>query len=377
MLASQHMSHGIVKSEPHESLSSSSPPPSKSRFESLPTELRLQIYSLLLDGKPEYCHFDKTNNGRSYAIPTLYPAILAVNRSISAEAYPILYGENMFLFHGTGGFAVRSHLLDQRLSHRVGLPQRERPSLVPERARHLIKHVAVAPLELDRNDDWGGRLLQLAPAIKTIDFDFWVHSDYHHDRRHQTWRPFTSTTTLNGSLPAIKSLINLSTQSFRIGVRHVATDREARDIFQRRKPVELPGVKLAVVNLKGLDNVEKKSRMVHKALTSIIDILGQRPPMPKNATPPDPAMVLVGERVYVHRDLAGFWSLDEYTLAAEKQGWSPVDANGQDVNIGQECKSIIWRRSGTGHVSNEWRTATRVGDPLQRAALTPNYGNVA
>ena len=350
MLAPQRMSHGIVTSEPHESLSSSSPPPPKSRFESLPTELRLQIYSLLLHGKPEYCHFDKTDAGRSYAIPTLYPAILAVNRSISAEAYPILYGENIFLFHGTGGFAVRAHLLDQELSHRVGLPQRQRQSLVPEGARHLIKHVAVAPLEGDRNGDWGGRLLQLAPAIKTIEFDFWVLADYHRNRRHQIWRPFTSTTTLNVSLPAIKSLINLSTQSFRIGARHADTDREARDIYLRRKPVELPGVKLAVVNLNGLDSVEKKSRMVHKALTSIIDILGQRPPVLKNATPPDQAMVLVGERVYVHRDLAGFWSLDEYTSPAEKQRWTPVDANGEGVDIGQECKTIIWRRSGTGHV---------------------------
>lgn len=152
MLALLRISNCILTSQSEDVLPLPSKSPSKSRFESLPTELRLQIYSLLLNGRPEYCHFKKCEIGRRYSTPRLYPAILAVNRSISAEAYHILYGENTFLFLGTTRIAEDLDVRCQSLSRRAGLPRFQRPSLLPEQSRHLIKHVAAAPLELARND---------------------------------------------------------------------------------------------------------------------------------------------------------------------------------------------------------------------------------
>lgn len=279
--------------------------PPRSRFESLPFELRLQIYSLLLDGKPQYCHFEKAVGGRSYSTPKLYPAILAVNRSISAEAYPVLYGENTFLFLGTTQIADHLNINHQFLRRLVGLPKIHDPSLLPKTSRHLIKHVAAAPLELARND-WVGRLLGLAPAIKTIEFDFWVG--------------FASIPTLDASIPAIKSLIGASTQTFRIGTRDFDAYHASGFRFSRRRRVELPGMILAVVDLKGLDHVQEKSRLVHKALRFIIEIMGQRPPMPNNTIFPGQALVSVEYRVFLHKDFAGFWSSDEFTVEAETQG---------------------------------------------------------
>lgn len=95
----------------------------RSRFESLPTELRLQIYTLLISGKPRCCHFEKGKIGCSYSILKLHPAILAVNRSISAEAYPILYGENTVLFLGITKDARDLDVQHQSLSRLAGLPK--------------------------------------------------------------------------------------------------------------------------------------------------------------------------------------------------------------------------------------------------------------
>lgn len=323
------------------------PPPTqpRSRFEALPTELRLQIYSLLLDGRPEYCHFEKCEMRRSYSTPRLHPAILAVNRSISAEAYPVLYGENTFLFLGTTRNADQLEVQQKFLSRIVGLPKLQRRSLLPERSRHLIKHVAAAPLELSKND-WAGRLLEMATAVKIVEFDFWVGSF----RESDILESFTSIPTLTASIPAIKSLINVSTQTFRIGTQDTSAYFDSGFRFSRRKRVELPGMQLVVVDLKGLDDLSEKSRMVHKALSFIIEIIGQRPPLPTSTTPPSQALVSVEKRLLVHKAFAGFWSSDDFNVPGEIQGWSPVDPNGQNVEIGQECKSITWRRSGTGYV---------------------------
>lgn len=322
-------------------------PPPKSRFESLPTELRLQIYSLLLDGKPGYCHFEKCQARRSYSNPTLHPAILAVNRSISAEAYPILYGENTFLFLGTTRNADLLHVQQQILARRAGLPKLQRPSLLPERSRQLIKHVAAAPMALNKNR-WLDRLLEMAPAIKTIEFDFWVGSY----RKPDILESSTSVATLNASIPAIKRLINASTQTFRIGTRHNSTYCDFTFCFPCRKREELPSMQLVVVDLKGLDDVSEKSSIVHKALKFIIELIGQRPLLPNNTIPPGQALVSVEQRLLVHKDFAGFWSSVDFTVPFENQGWSPVDPNGQSVKIGKERKSITWRRSGTSYVQN-------------------------
>lgn len=324
-------------------------PKSRSRFESLPAELRLQIYSLLLNGKPECCHFERCNLGRTYSIPRLYPAILAVNRSISAEAYPILYGENTFLFLGKTRIADHQDVCQQFLSRRAGLPNLQKPSLLPEQSRHLIKHVAVAPLlEIARND-WAGQLLDLAPATKTIEFDFWVTSY----RNPRVLAFSSSVSTLNASISAIKSLITASTQTFRIATRDIDNYNDSGWRFARRKPVKLPGVQLAVVNLKGSDNMQEKSRTVHKALNFIIEIIGQRPLMPNKSKPPSQALVSVEKGLLIHSDFAGFWCSHELTVPAEKRGWIPLDSNGQNVNIGLECKSIIWQRWPAGHVKNK------------------------
>ena len=131
------------------------PPPTpttpKSKFEFLPTELRIKIYSLLLDGRPQTCLLERCEISRTYPIPTLYPAILAVNRFISAEAYPILYGDNAFLFIGLTDIDDQIAVHHQFLNRLAGLPKLQRSSLLPERSRHLIKHVVVAPLELSSN----------------------------------------------------------------------------------------------------------------------------------------------------------------------------------------------------------------------------------
>lgn len=319
-----------------------------SRFESLPTELRLQIYSLLLDGKPECCHFERDNLGRSYSNPTLYPAILAVNRSISAEAYPILYGENTFLFLGTTRVADQMHAQQQFLSRRAGLPNPQKQSLLPEQSRHLIKHVAVAPLlEIARND-WAGQFLDLAPVTKTIEYDFWVRS-YLNPRILEL---SSSICTLNASIPMIKSLITASTQTFRFATRDLDAYNTSRWPSARTRPANLPGVQLAVANLNGLDSMQEKSHTVHKVLSFIIDIMGQRPPMPDKNKPASQVLVSVEKRVLIHRDFAGFWCSDHFLVPAERQGWISLDTNGQTVSIGRECKGIMWRRSPAGHVKN-------------------------
>lgn len=216
----------------------------------------------------------------------------------------------------------------------------------------MIKHVAAAPLELVRND-WVGQLLSLAPATKTIEFDFWVGSR----RNPHALESLTSIPILNASIPAIKSLINTSTQTIRIGTRDSIMYYDFRFRFARgstrRKRVELPGMQLAVVDLKGLDSVQKKRRTVHKALNFIIEIIGQRSPMPKSTLPPDQSLVPVEKRVNLHRDFAGFWSSDDFTVQVENPGWIPVDTTGRTVEMGAECKSMTWRRSEPGHVRNK------------------------
>ena len=323
-------------------------PPPTSTFESLPTELRLQIYSLLLHGNHGYCHLEKRKTPRTYLIPRLYPAILAVNRSISADAYPILYGDNTFLFLGTTTGADQLHVQYQTLGRLAGLPKLQTPSLLPERSRHLIKHVAIAPLELTKND-WVDKLLELSLMTKTIEFDLWVGLF----RRPYLLEPLASIPTLNASIPAIKRLINASTQTFRIGTLYKSTNFDYTFRYPCRKREELSGMQLVVVDLKGLDDVSEKSQIVHKALNFIIKIMSQRPLLPNDTIPPGQTLVSVGKRLLVHKDFADFWSSDDFTVPGESQGWSPVDRNGQSVEIGQECRIITWRRSGTSDAQNK------------------------
>ena len=318
----------------------------KSKFESLPTELRLQIYCLLLGGKPQNCLLERCEISRSYPIPRLHPAILAVNRFISAEAYPILYGENAFLFLGPTRTADEIAVRHQFLSRLAGLPKFQRPSLLPARSRHLIKHVVAAPLELARTD-WIHQLLELAPDTRTVEFDFWVASC----QRPRILEPVATISILNASIPAIKSSVNTSTQTFRIGIRDIADYHDARFYHWRRKRA-LPNVQLAVVDLKGLDKIQEKRRKVHEALQFMIVIMSQRPLMPNTLTPPEEALVWVEKRMLLHKDYAGFWSPDELPIKPKKERWIPVDAKGQAVVIGSESKSITWQRSPNGHVEN-------------------------
>ena len=343
MLVSQPMSNCILQIEPRTRSSCPSTPP-KSGFESLPAELRLQIYSLLLDGKPECCHFQKSELGPRYSTPKLYPAILAVNRSISAEAYPVLYEENMFLFLGTTTLGQNLDTRNQFLSNRTGLPRLRNPSLLSERSRQLIKHVVAAPLELSRKD-WVGQLLQLAPNVKIVEFDFWVG----YPLRPYTLESFQSIRTLGASIPAIESLINASTQIFRIGTRDINSYHDCGFRFSRRQRVQLPGMQLAAVDLSGGDDVREKSHMVHEVLSFIIDVLGQQPLLSTRAIPLGQALVPVDRRLRMHSDLADFWRSNDFSVQDECQGWSPLDLGGRKVEIGQQCKKIIWRRSTTGY----------------------------
>ena len=318
----------------------------KSKFESLPTELRLQIYCLLLDGKPQNCLLERCEISRSYPIPKLHPAILAVNRFISAEAYPVLYGENAFLFLGPTGIADQIAARHQFLSRLAGLPNFQRPSLLPAQSRQLIKHVVAAPVELARTD-WIDRLLQLAPDARTVGFDFWVASC----QRPRILEPVTTTSILNASIPAIKSSVSTSTQTFRIGIREIADYHDARFYHWRGKRA-LPNVQLAVVDLRGLEKLQEKRRKVHEALQFMIVIMSQRPLMPNTLISPKEALVWVEKRMLLHKDYAGFWSPDELPVKPKKERWIPVDAKGQAVNIGSESKSITWQRSPNGHVEN-------------------------
>ena len=343
MLASQPISNSILQTESRTGSSCPSTP-HKSNFESIPAELRLQIYGLLLDGKPECCHFQRSELGPSYSTPKLYPAILAVNRSIAAEAYPILYGENIFLFLGTTTLGLHLDTRSQFLSQRAGLPRLRKPPLLPERSRQLIKHVVAAPLELGRHG-WVGQLLELAPNVKVVEFDFWIGYPL---MPHQL-NPSKSIRALGASIPAIKSLINASTQTFRIGTRDIKSYHDSEIQFSRGHRVQPPGTQLAGVDLKGVDDVQEKSCMVHKALTFITEILGQQPLLPNRTIPVDQDLVPVGKRLLVHRDFAGFWCSDGFTVQAECRGWSPFDMDGKKVEIGQQCKNITWRRSTTGY----------------------------
>ena len=342
MFVSQPMDNHILQIESR-TTSSCPTTPLKSSFECLPAELRLQIYSLLLDGKPECCHFQRSELGPSYSTPKLYPAILAVNRSISAEAYHVLYEENMFLFLGTTTLGHHLETRNQFLSNRTGLPRLRNPSLLPERSRQLIKHVVAAPLELSRKD-WVGQLLELAPNVKVIEFDFWIG----HPLSPYTLESFQSVLALNASIPAIKSLINESTQTFRIGTRDINSYHDSGFRFSRRQRVQLPGMQLAAVDLTGND-VQEKCHTVHKVLSSIIDVLGQQPLLLSRTIPLGQALVPVEKRLFMHRDFADFWHSNDFIVQAECQGWSPVDMGGRKVEIGQQCKKITWRRSTTGY----------------------------
>lgn len=337
------------------SVPDTSPPPShttpRSRFESLPTELRLQIYSLLLDGKPDYCLLERCEISRSYWIPSLYPAILAVNRSISAEAYPILYGENKFLFLGTTSTTDQLDTCHQFLSRLAGLPKFHKPSLLPQRSRQLIKHIVAAPLELSK-PDWISQLLELAPATTKIEFDFWFVTRQS-PRGLSILEPSARLSILDASIPVIKSLINTSTLTFCIGIRDFNAYHSARFGFLRRKPIELPSVQLALTDLRGLGNVQEKEHEVDKALQFIIDTLEQRPLIPKKSIPPEKALVGIEKRLHLHRDFAQFWSLGELTAPNESRSWIPVNSHGQIVEIGSECKSITWRRLGTDYAKSK------------------------
>ena len=318
----------------------------KSKFESLPTELRLHIYCLLLDGKPQSCLLERCEISLSYPIPRLYPAILAINRFISAEAYPILYGENEFLFLGPTAIADQIDVRHQFLSHLAGLPKFQRTSLLPVRSRQLIKHVVAAPLELARSD-WIDRLLQLAPHTRTVELDFWVATC----QIPRILEPVARSSILNASIPAIKSSINASTQTFRIGIRDIADYHDARFCHWRGKRA-IPNMQLAVVDLKGLDKIQEKRSKVHEALHVIFVIMSQRPLMPNTLKPPEEALVWVEKRMLLHKDYAGFWSPDSLTVQFKNERWIAVDAKGQAVNIGSEFKSIIWQRSPNSHIKS-------------------------
>ena len=78
-----------------------------------------------------------------------------------------------------------------------------------ESSRQSIKHIATAPLELAKIN----RPLEPVPLIETVELDLWVNSY----RRSRVLLPFPSISILHASIPAIKSLVSATTQSFRIG----------------------------------------------------------------------------------------------------------------------------------------------------------------
>ena len=249
----------------------------------------------------------------------------------------------MFLFLGTTTLGQHLDTRNQFLSDRTGLPRLRNPSLLSERSRQLIKHVVAAPLELSRKD-WVGQLLELAPNVKIVEFDFWIG----YPLRPYTLGSFQSILTLGASIPAIKSLINASTQTFRIGTRDINSYHDSGFRFSRRQRVQLPGMQLAAVDLTGGDDVREKSHMVHKVLSFIIDVLGQQPLLSNRTIPPGKALVPVEKRLLVHCDFTEFWCSDDFSVQAECQGWSPVDMGGKKVEVGQQGKKITWRRSTTG-----------------------------
>ena len=250
----------------------------------------------------------------------------------------------MFLFLGTTTLGEHLDTRNQFLSNRTGLPRTRNPSLLPERSRQLIKHVVVAPLELSRRD-WVGQLLELALNVKVVEFDFWIG----YPLRPYTLESFQSILTLGASIPAIKSLINAPTQTFRIGTRDINSYHDSGFRFSRRQRVQLPGMQLTAVDLTDGDDVREKSHMVHKVLNFIINILGQQPLLSDRTIPLGQALVPVEKRLLMHRDLADFWRSNDFSVQAECQGWSLVDIGCRKIEIGQQRKKRIWRHSTTGY----------------------------
>ncbi|KAF2161014.1 hypothetical protein M409DRAFT_59534 [Zasmidium cellare ATCC 36951] len=103
-------------------------PQPHSHLLSLPTELRLQIWELLL---LHHVHILKTLLQTS---PTHRPiaSLLRTSKQIYAETLPILYGENTFLAHPTLLTTLPAFLLSKTGSHRpLTLPPITAPRLLP------------------------------------------------------------------------------------------------------------------------------------------------------------------------------------------------------------------------------------------------------
>ncbi|KAK0635391.1 hypothetical protein B0T17DRAFT_39919 [Bombardia bombarda] len=115
----------------------SQPPPKPSSFLSIPIELRIEIYKLLLilpvSAKPSIHHKSTTSsNNKQKQHHTLHPAILSTSRQTHHEALPILYQHNIFLAHPL---------------HLTSLP-RLRPWYPPHTNQSLIRRWHL-PLQLD------------------------------------------------------------------------------------------------------------------------------------------------------------------------------------------------------------------------------------
>ena len=68
------------------------------RLVDLPVELRMMIYRELLLSKVRVIRAQYGTYRRPLGNETLYPAILRTCRQVHAEAYMVLYGENVFRY---------------------------------------------------------------------------------------------------------------------------------------------------------------------------------------------------------------------------------------------------------------------------------------
>ncbi|KAM0794755.1 hypothetical protein BDR22DRAFT_967506 [Usnea florida] len=123
-----------------------------------------------------------------------------------------------------------------------------------------------------------------------------------------------SVRTVGASISAFESLINALTQTFRIGTRDINSYHDSGSRFPRRHDLKLPGMQLAAVDLTGGGggHVREKSRMVHKALSFVTDILRQQPLLPNRTIPLGQARVPVEKRLL--GKALSMWAAERSTL---------------------------------------------------------------
>ena len=129
-------------------------------------ELRLQIYKLLLCGKPDYFVFSSWPSGLDFENPEFHPAILTVDRTLWAKASPIVYGKHTLRSMDSASKRDDTIIYDSRRPSWIGDPYN--PSLSPQCYHHPVKQILSTTFGSFSLDE-ARCILSLAPALKPFD----------------------------------------------------------------------------------------------------------------------------------------------------------------------------------------------------------------